>query len=73
MLTILKWTNTTPVIFEQGTFSPSLSLAMLFSSLVSNFIVSGVKSSRVYPVLILNVNLFSVLFTLFSSCFLEYT
>ena len=36
-------------------FSPALSLVILFSVLPSNFIVSGVKGSRLYPFLILNV------------------
>ena len=39
------------------------SLAILFSVLSSNFIVSGVKSSRLYPFLLLNVTLFSIFFT----------
>ena len=57
MLTILQWTNTTPVISKEGIFSPFLS------------------------VLILNVILFSILFTynlferlsIFHYVFLKYT
>ena len=53
----------------------------VFFVLPSNFIVSGVKSSRLYPFLILNVILFSILFTyictdglsISSPCFLKYT
>ena len=45
------------------TFSSLLSLVILFSVIPINFIVSGVKSSKYYPVLILNVILFSILFT----------
>ena len=45
------------------TFSPFLSLVILFSVLPSIFIVSDVKSSRLYPFLILNLTLFSILFT----------
>ena len=44
-------------------FSPFLSLVTLFSVLRSNLIVSGVKSSRQYPALILNVILLSILLT----------
>ena len=62
LLTILQWANTTSVISRCGTFSPFLSLVILFSVLLSNFIVSSVKSSRMYQFLILNVILFSVLF-----------
>ena len=40
-----------------------LSFVILFSVLSSNIIVSGVKSSRLYPSSILNVILFSILFT----------
>ena len=36
---------------------------LFFSVLPSNFIVSGVKSSRLYPFLILNVILFLILLT----------
>ena len=79
LLTILQPTNNTYVISRCATFSPFLSLAILFSVLPSNFIVSGVKSSRWYPVLILNVILFSISFTyilidglsVFSSCFFK--
>ena len=45
-----------------GPFSPFLSLVILFSVLPSNFIASGVKSSRLHPFLILNVILVSILF-----------
>ena len=51
------------LISRCGTFSPFLSLAILFSVVPSNFIVSCVKSSRLYSFLILNIALFSVLFT----------
>ena len=60
LLTILQWTNTTSVISRCGTFSPFLSLFILFSLLPSNFTFSGAKSSRLYPSLILNVILFSI-------------
>ena len=49
-----------------------LSLVILFSVLPSNFIVSGVKSSRLYPFLILNLTLFSILFTYISTDGLKY-
>ena len=48
---------TISVIARCGTFSLLLSLAILFSVLPSSFIVSGVKSSMLYPFLILNVTL----------------
>ena len=51
----IQWTNTTSLISRCGTFSPFFSLVILYSVLPSNFIVSGVKSSRLYPFLILNV------------------
>ena len=60
LLTILQWTNTTFVISRCGTFSPFLSLVILFSLLPSNFTFSGAKSSRFYPSLILNAILFSI-------------
>ena len=44
-------------------FSPFLSEIILLLVLLSNFIVSGVKRSRKYPVFILNVIPFSILFT----------
>ena len=62
LVTILQWTNTTSLILRCGTFSLFFSLVILFSVLPSNFIVSGVKSSRLYPFLILNVNPFSVIY-----------
>ena len=40
-----------------------LPLAIFFSVLPSSFILSSFKGSRIYPVLILNVILFSILFT----------
>ena len=46
ILTILQWTNTTLVISKCGTFPPFLFLVILFSVRPSNFIVSGVKSSK---------------------------
>ena len=45
-LTILQWSNTTSVIFEWSTFVPFLSFIILLLVPVSNFFVSGVKSSR---------------------------
>ena len=70
---------TASVISRCGTFSPFFSLVTLISVLSSNFIVSGVKSSRLYPFLILNVTQFSILFTyictdglsVFSPCFFK--
>ena len=44
--TILQWTNTTSVISKWGLFSPFLSLFISLLVLPSNFIVSGVNSSR---------------------------
>ena len=78
-MTILQWTNTTSLISKWGTFYPFLSLVILFLVLPRNFIVLGVKSSRCYLVLILNVILFSILFiyilidglSKFSPCFLR--
>ena len=67
LLTTSQWTNSTSVISRCGTFSPFLSFVILFSALPSSFIVSDVKSSRLYPSLILNVTLFSILFTYIST------
>ena len=67
IITILQQTNTTSVISKCGKFSPFLSfyhftiLVILFLVLSSNFIVSFVKSSRLYPFFILNVILFLIL------------
>ena len=44
-------------------FHHFFSSVILFSVLPNNFIVSGIKISRQYPDLILNVFLFSILFT----------
>ena len=63
MLTILQCINTTLVISKWGTFSRFSFLVILLLVLSSNFIVVGVESSRWYPVLDLNVFLFSILFT----------
>ena len=52
--------NITSVISKRGAFSPSSSLVILLLVLPSNFNVSRVKSSRWYPMLILNVILFSI-------------
>ena len=41
----------------------TLSLVILFFVLPSNFIAPGVKRSRLYPFLILNVTLLSIIFT----------
>ena len=60
--TILQWTNTNLIISKWGKFWLFLSLVTLFSVLPSNFIVSGVESSRKYPVLILDAILFLILF-----------
>ena len=49
--------------FPPTPFIPEMRLVILFSVIPSSFIVSGVKSSRLYPFLILNVTLFSILFT----------
>ena len=48
--TLLQWANTISVISKCGTFSPFLSLIILFSVFPKNLIVSGAKSSRYYPV-----------------------
>ena len=58
-----QWTKTTSAISRCGTFLPFLSLVILFLVLPNNFIVSGVKSSRLYPFLILNITVFSILLT----------
>ena len=62
LLAILQWTNTTSVISRCHTFSPFLNLVILFSVFPSYFIVSGVKPSRLYPFLILNKILFSLIY-----------
>ena len=62
---MLQLTSTISVISKCGTFSQYLFLAILFSMRPSNFNVSGVKSSREYAVLILNVILFSVFYIYF--------
>ena len=73
LLTILQWTNTTC-----GRFS-FVFLVILFSVLQSNFIVSGVKSSRWYSVLMISYFQFYLdIFTLmdyqsFHYVFLKYT
>ena len=43
---MLRWTNITSANLTCGTFSPFLSLNILFLGLPSNYIVSGVKSLR---------------------------
>ena len=63
MFTILQWAYTTSVISKWGTFSPFLSSFILPLVLLSNFTISGVKCSREGLILILNVILFSILFT----------
>ena len=50
------------IISKWVTSSPFSSLVILVSELQVIFIASGVKSSRYYPVFILNVILFSNLF-----------
>ena len=65
-MTIFQQNNTTSVISTCGIFSP-LILVILLLPLPSNFIISDVQSSRL--VLILNVILFSVLFTNISVLF----
>ena len=62
LLTTLQWTNTTSVISKWGTFSPFSFLGILLLMLPSNVIISGVKRSRKYLVLFLNVTLPSTLF-----------
>ena len=44
LLTILQLTNNTSVILRCGTFSPFLSLVILFSVIPSNSFVLGVKA-----------------------------
>ena len=63
LLTILLWTNTISVIFKLGKLSPFSSLCALLLVLPGNLILLGVESCRWYPVWILNVILFSILFT----------
>ena len=60
---MLQWTNATSLISIWGKFSLLLSFVILLSVIPSNFIISGIISSRKYPSLILNVIMFSVLFT----------
>ena len=46
LLTILHWTKTTSVIFKWRIFSPFLFLVILLLVLSSNFIVSGIETSK---------------------------
>ena len=62
-MTILQWTNITSVISKLATFSAFSYLVILLLVFPSNFIASGVKSSGKYLVFILNVILFSILYT----------
>ena len=43
---MLQWTNATSKTSKSETFSPFLSLVILFSELPSNFMAAGVKSLR---------------------------
>ena len=52
--------NSISAISKYGTFSPVSSLFISFLVLPRNFTVSGFKSLRWYPVLILNVILFCI-------------
>ena len=63
LLTILHWTNTTSVISSCCGFSPFFSFMIRLLVLPSTFLLSGVKSSRYDPILILNVIRFSILLT----------
>ena len=54
---------TTSVNSKGVSFSQFLSLVILLLLLPSNIIVSGVESSRYYPVFNLNVIVFSIIFT----------
>ena len=60
---MLQLTNAASSISRLGTFSPFLSLVVLFLVLPSYFIVPGVKISKLYQFLSLNVGLFLILFT----------
>ena len=62
---MLQSTNTTSVVSKSGAFLPFLSLVILLLVFRSNFIVSSVKNLRKYPVLILNLILFSISFMYF--------
>ena len=62
-LTILPLTNTTSAICSFGTLSLLLSLVIILPVPPSNFIVSGVKSSRYHLGLILNVIIFWIFLT----------
>ena len=53
----------TSIISRCGTFSLFSSLVIKHLILPTNFIVSCIKSSRQYPVFILNLILFSMLYT----------
>ena len=78
-MAILQWTNTTSVISRGGTFSLFLSLVILLLVFPSNLVVSGVNNPKLYPSLISNVTLFSILFiyictdglSVFSPCFFK--
>ena len=63
MLTILQRTSTTSAITKLGTFSQLLSPVILFLVLASNLIVWDTKNSRQNLVLVLNIIVFSVVFT----------
>ena len=62
---MLQLTNTTSLVPKSGAFLPFLSLVILLLVFRSNFIVSSVKNLRKYPVLILNLILFSISFMYF--------
>ena len=75
-MTILQWTETTWVISKWDTFWLFSYLIILLLVLSNSFIVSGVKSSRLYHVFILNVILLSIILAYiierlldFSPCF----
>ena len=61
LLTIIQWTNTTPVI-SRYFFTVFIFGYFIFSA-PNHFIVSYVKSLRLYPLLILKRILFSIWFT----------
>ena len=63
MLTILQRTSSTLAITKLGTFSQLLSSVILFLVVASNLIVWDSKNSRQNLVLVLNVIVFSVVFT----------
>ena len=60
-ITTLQLTNTMLLVFKWGPFFKIFIVIYVFSLLPSNFIVPGVKSSKICHFLILNLLLFGSL------------